>query len=218
MAETCRRLDELRFVPGSAGNVSVRVGRDAMLITPSGSALGRLKHRDFLRVRLDGSRASRGRPSAEAAVHALVYRARPDVGAVIHAHPPALVGFAMARKDFGKPSNMEVYALLGKPVLVPFAPVGESGPALEPVLAEGDCFILANHGPLVLGGTLAEALHRIEVAECAARAFVAARALGGPVRFTQAELKRIRQFMSRVGLPLPRSIAGRRQRTRKGIR
>ena len=218
MAATCRRMDELQFAAGSAGNVSVRAGRNAILITPAGKALGGLNSRDFVRVSFDGSRRPRGRPSTELSVHVLVYRSRADVGAVIHAHPPALVGFAMARKDFGKPCNMEVYAVMGEPVLVPFAPVGESGPVLEPLLHRADCFLLSNHGALTLGATLEEARHRMEILEYFARALLAARMLGGPVSFTAAELKRIESFMKRVDLPMPRSVAVRKKRRRSRAR
>lgn len=206
MARVCRRLHELRFVPGTSGNVSARLDSDSILITPSGRSLGELRLDDFVQVRLGGTVTGPGKPSTEIEVHNLIYRARPDVTAVVHAHCRACMAFAMARKDFGKPCNLEIYSSVGRPVLVPFAPPGEWGPALEPVVQDADCFLLANHGVVALGRSLREAGHRIEEVENFAHALIAARQLGGEVPFNDRELRRIERFLKRVGVPKPRSV------------
>ena len=206
MVRACLRLHAIGFVPGTSGNVSVRVDAETVLITPSGVSLGDLGPADLVRVGLDGQVRGRGKPSSEIDVHNLIYRLRPDVASVAHAHCEGCMAFAMARKDFGKPCNLEIYSTVGMPVLVPFAPPGEWGPCLEPVLQDADCFLLSNHGVLTLGASLREATHRIEEVENFARSLIAARQLGGERAFTAVELKRIEAFLDRVGAGKPRSM------------
>jgi L-fuculose-phosphate aldolase len=200
----CERLFDEGFVPGTSGNVSARCDRGSFLITPSGLSLGELKPASFVRVRLDATVMGKGRPSSENDIHAMIYRQRPDVGAIAHAHCEGCMAFAMARKGFGKPCNLEIYTQVGVPVVVPFAPPGEWGPALGPVLQDADCFLLSNHGVLTLGPTLRDAAHRIEEVENFARSLIAARQLGGEKPFSAAQLKRIHAFLERNGYPLPR--------------
>ncbi len=214
IAETCRRLDAVGYCPGSAGNVSARLNKQDILITPTGSVLGEIKPADMVRVALNGRRPTRGRPSSELTVHALIYRVRADVGAVVHAHPPACVGFAVARKDFGRPSNFEVYSNMGLPQLVPFSLPGEAGPRLEPLLDRGDCFLLANHGVITVGPNLERARHRIEALENFACALLAARMLGGEAPFSRQELASIERFIERAGLLKPQSLLHRDRRRR----
>jgi L-fuculose-phosphate aldolase len=204
------RLDQLGYVPGAAGNISAKVRDNVILLTPTGGVLAALRPADLVRVALDSRFPTRGKPTCELDVHAQIYAARPDVNAVIHAHPPACVGFSVARKDFGPPANIEIYALMGMPLLVPFAPPGKSGPLLAPLLTKGDAFFLANHGIITLGATLQQALHRVESMENFACALLTARLLGGPVPLSEKEMEGIRQFMKRTGLPLPRSASAKR--------
>ncbi len=206
----CRRLDALRFTPGSAGNVSARGTDGTIWITPTGSVLGEVRMAELARVALDGSAPTRGRPSSELKVHAAIYRLRPDVGAVVHAHPPACVGFALARHDFAKPTNFEIYVTMGIPQTVPFAPPGEAGSALERAARCGDAFFLSGHGVITIGPTVEKALHRMENLENFALATLAARALGGAVPFTRKEIEAIHRYTDSVGLPRPRSAPCRK--------
>lgn len=203
--KVCRRLDVLRFTPGSAGNVSARAGEGVIYITPTGSVLGEVGASQLVRVTLDGSAPPSGKPSCELNVHATFYRLRPDVGAVVHAHPPACVGFALARRPFGKPTNLEIYATMGIPQVVPFAAPGALSKALEKAALKGDCFFLSGHGVMTVGPTVEKALHRMENLENFALATLAAHSLGGAVAFTRAELDAIHGYMDSVGLPRPRS-------------
>jgi L-fuculose-phosphate aldolase len=203
--KVCRRLDDLRFTPGSAGNVSARAGGGVIYITPTGSVLGEVRARELVRVTLDGATPPRGKPSSELNVHATFYRLRPDVGAVVHAHPPACVGFALARHAFDRPTNFEIYVTMGIPQSVPFAPPGAAGKALEKAALEGDCFFLGGHGVITVGPTVEKALHRMENLENFALATLVARALGGAVPFTRAELDAIHAYTDSIGLPRPRS-------------
>lgn len=205
ITRVCRRLDALGFTPGAAGNISARVDAQTILISPTGSVLAELKPRAFVRVALDGRFPPRGgKPSVELGLHAAIYRLRPDVQAIIHAHPPVSVGFAIARQDFGRPCNIEIYATMGMPALIPFTPPGEVHRAFPRLLRKADAFFMASHGVIVLGGSLRQALHRIEAMENFAIATVSARALGGAAPLSAAEMQGVHRFMRRAGVPFPR--------------
>lgn len=205
--KACRRLDALRFTPGSAGNVSARAADGVIYITPTGSVLGEVPAKELVRVALDGSVPPTGKPSSELNVHATFYRLRPDVGAVVHAHPPACVGFALARHQFAKPTNFEIYVTMGIPQTIPFAPPGALSKALEKAALKGDCFFLSGHGVITVGPTVEKALHRMENLENFALATLAARQLGGAVPFTRAEIDAIHRYTDSIGLPRPRSAS-----------
>lgn len=204
LSEVCHRLDDLRYAPGSSGNVSARAGENFILITPTGCLLREVKPADLVKVTLNGKWDRSGRkPSSELDVHLSIYRARPDVNAVAHAHPPVTVGFAVAHRDLGDPSNLESYINVGRPVLVPFAPPGDAKPLVERI-DQGDAFILANHGAITLGKDIEQALHRMEALENLAQAVLAARRLGGVKSFTSKDLRGIKEFMKRAGITAPR--------------
>jgi L-fuculose-phosphate aldolase len=204
LTAACGRLFAEGFVPGTSGNVSVRCGEEGFLITPSGLSLGELDPADVVHVGLDGRAIAQRKPSSEVDIHRMIYRERPDVGAIAHAHCWGCMAFAMARVDFGPPANLEIYTQVGVPVVIPFAPPGEWGEVLAPRLEEADCFLLANHGVVTLGPTLRAAAHRIEEVENFARSLLAARRLGGEKAFSPDELERIHAFLERNDLPLPR--------------
>lgn len=206
LVRVCCRLDKLGFAPASSGNVSARTDAGSVLITPSGAGLGEVTEAALVEVGMDGTVAGKGRPSIESCVHWVFYRGREDVNAVIHVHSPGCMAFAMAQQDFGEPSSLEMLVHVGRPVLVPFAPAGESGPVLTPRLQSAECFLLANHGVVVVGGTLREALLRTEMVENFACSLIGARQLGGAAPFSAEEMSRIDGFMDRVGAPRPRSM------------
>jgi L-fuculose-phosphate aldolase len=107
---------------------------------------------------------------------------RPDVGAVVHAHPPAATGFAVAGEEI--PANLlpELIFLVGRVPIVPYGTPGtpELGDRVEPYVGEYDALLLANHGAVTMGTTLDQAWIRMESLEHAARIVVAARTVGRP--------------------------------------
>ncbi len=97
LVEVCRRLHERRLIGAGEGNVSCRLGRDRLLVTPSGASKGYLRPADLVVVDLAGEKVrGRGRPSTELLMHLAAYAARPDAGAVVHAHPLTAVAFTVA--------------------------------------------------------------------------------------------------------------------------
>ena len=183
MALCCRQLAAGGLIAGRDGNLSVRLGPDRVLVTPSGLIKSLLVPSDMVEVGLSGrKRRGRRNPTSELDLHLRILTKRPDVGAVVHAHPPAATGFAVAGEEI--PANLlpELIFLVGRVPLVPFGMPGtpQLGDRVEPYLAEHDALLLANHGAVTMGKTLDQAWIRMESLEHAARIVVAARTVGQP--------------------------------------
>jgi L-fuculose-phosphate aldolase len=183
MALCCRQLAAAGLLAGRDGNVSVRLGPDRVLVTPSGLIKALLMPGDMVEVDLSGrKRRGRRNPTSELDLHLRILTHRPDVGAVVHAHPPAATGFAVAGEEI--PANLlpELIFLVGRVPIVPYGTPGtpELGDRVEPYLAEHDGLLLANHGAVTMGRTLDQAWIRMETLEHAARIIMAARAIGEP--------------------------------------
>lgn len=164
------------------GNVSVRLDARRILCTPSGATKADLRPSDLVVVSPTGVRArgSRGTPSSELDLHLRAYARRPDVHAIVHAHPPVATAFAVAGRDFVAPILPEVLLLLGRVPLVPFGVPGTPAvaDAFEPFFPHHDVFLMAHHGALALGSTVTRAHQRMESLEHGARILHAAEALG----------------------------------------
>jgi len=183
MALCCRQLAARGLLAGRDGNVSVRLGPDRVLVTPSGLIKALLTPGDMVEVDFSGrKRRGRRNPTSELDLHLRILTHRPDVGAVVHAHPPAATGFAVAGEEI--PANLlpELIFLVGRVPIVPYGTPGtpELGDRVEPYLAEHDGLLLANHGAVTMGRTLDQAWIRMESLEHAARIVVAARTVGEP--------------------------------------
>ena len=194
MALCCRQLAAGGLIAGQDGNLSVRLSPDRVLVTPSGLIKSLLTAADMVEVDRSGRRR-RGRrnPTSELDLHLRILTRRPDVGAVVHAHPPAATGFAVAGEEI--PANLlpELIFLVGRVPIVPYGTPGtpELGDRVEPYLAEHDALLLANHGAVTMGKTLDQAWIRMESLEHAARIIVAARTVGRPRPLDDASVERL---------------------------
>ncbi len=175
---------------GTAGNVSARRG-EAMLITPSALPAAAMRAADIAQMRLaeDGAWRGRARPSSEWRMHRDIYRARPEIGAIVHAHPPHATAMAMARRPI--PAAHYMVAAFGGGD-VPCAPYRTFGTAaLSEVavatLAGRTACLLANHGCIALGADLADAMWRAVELETLAQQYLLSLAVG-PVLLSRREL------------------------------
>lgn len=177
----CRRLHERDLIGAGEGNVSVRAGEGRFLVTPSGRNKALLAPGELLEVD-GGGRVlrGRGRPSTELRMHLAAYAARPDVSAIVHAHPVTAVALTVAGLPPPDALVPEAAVTLGPIALAPFATPGtdEVPAALAPLLAGHDVFLLERHGALALGRTLDEAFDRMETLERVSRIALVARLLG----------------------------------------
>lgn len=183
----CRRLYERGLIAGRDGNVSVRVGRDRVLVTPAGISKVDVRAADLVELKIDGhvARGSRGprQASSELLVHLAAYRVRPDVRAVVHAHPPVATGFAVADEPLDEAMLAELSYSGGRVPLVPYATPGTRVLAekVARYLRGHDVVLLARHGAVAVGPTLLVAHQRMESLEHAARILLAARLVKGRV-------------------------------------
>lgn len=177
----CRKLYDRGLIASTDGNVSVRLRDGSIVATPSGMPKAEVAAEDCVRIDADGVLLDgRRTPSSEIRMHLRIYARRPDVRAVVHAHPPTATGFAVAGESFVAPVLPEVILQMGEVPLVPYATPGTDAlpESMEPFLARHDAFLLANHGATTIGPSLAMAHQRMESLEHAAKIMLAARLLG----------------------------------------
>ena len=183
------------YVAANDGNISVRVGEGRLLITPSGVSKGRMTPDMLLVTDLDGTVIEGNRhPSSEGKMHLEVYRGRPDVNAVVHAHPPVSTAFAVCRRGLETPYLSELVAGLGQVPCTPCVAMRctQEGPqSARPSRAAPDALLLANHGALAWGGDLWEAFDRLETVEHTAKIVLNAQLLGGGIPLTEEEVVRL---------------------------
>ena len=201
IAEVCRRLWERGLIAGPDGNVSVRLDEDAILVTPSGLSKADVTPDAVVQIDRSGvASGGKGRPSSEVAVHLRIYARRPDVRAVVHAHPPTATGFAVAGESLPADVLPELICQMGDVALVPYGMPGteELADRCEPHLASHDALLLANHGAVTVGATLGIAHQRMESLEHTARIVLTARLLGRVHTLSAADVRRLREASGRT--------------------
>lgn len=198
MCTVGKLLYDRGYVAANDGNLSMKVAPERLLVTPSGVSKGRMTPEMLLVTDLEGRVLEGNRhPSSETKMHLAVYRGRPDVGAVVHAHPPVSTAFAVCRRGLETPYLSELAAGLGTVPCTPaFAMLSteEVPRSVEPYLADHCAVLLANHGALTWGGDLWEAFDRMETVEHTAKIVLNAQLLGDPVALTQEETARLRSL------------------------
>ena len=172
VASFMRRLYERGLTTTLGGNISARLPSGGFLITPSASDKAAISAEDIGEVDDDGIPSREGfKPSIETTAHALVLRARPDVNAVIHAHPVTVCAFAATSAEINSSLIIEARELIGEISYVPLFPMGsaELADALSAAAAKSNCVVMRGHGALTVGKNLVEAFERMEVLENAAK-------------------------------------------------
>jgi L-fuculose-phosphate aldolase len=187
MVRVGRMMWERGYVAATDGNLSARLSADRLLVTPSGASKGFLSADDLVVIRPDGEPARRGtnpgqteRPSSEILMHLEVYDQRPDVQAVVHAHPPLATAFSIAGVTLARCVLPEVVITLGGIPTVDYATPGttEVPASIRRAIREYDAIILAHHGSLTVGTSLWDAYLRLEKVEHTAQITLAAQQLG----------------------------------------
>ncbi len=192
LVECMDRIYGYRMTTTSGGNISIREESGEIWITPARLDKGRLQAHDIVHVAADGSWEGPAKPSSELPLHQIIYRARPDVRAIVHAHPVALVAFSIVHDVPDTRVFHQGWRTCGEPVLAPYRLPGsaELGDAIAGALAaEHSCAILENHGVVTVGGDLAQAFRRFEALEFVGKTIIKARLLGNEVHgLSDAEL------------------------------
>ena len=169
LVETCARLYDRNLTVSAGGNMSVRVD-DGVLITPSGRNKGLLKPEDLVKVALDGTVVSGGKPSIETRFHLALYRSNPDTNAVIHCHPLNCIALTLRNEELRCNLTPEGALLLGRVPTIPYITPGTDELVDAVASHRGSAVMLmARHGALTQGATLEEAYDRMEELEFQAR-------------------------------------------------
>jgi L-fuculose-phosphate aldolase len=203
LARYSRLLFERGYVTAKNGNVSARTGRRGVLITPSSSSLGFVKRGDIVHVDIDGKKkAGRRNPSLELPFHLAAYRSRPDVKAVVHAHPPFLTAFSLVGRAPASTLLPEFVVSVGALEFLPYETPGSAALAemVAGAAARANAIVLANHGAITVGRSLEEAYMRMEDLEHTARVEWLAERLGVIAPIPEGKIAILREFSKgRVG-------------------
>ncbi|MFZ0633058.1 MAG: class II aldolase/adducin family protein [Acidobacteriaceae bacterium] len=176
-----RWLYRLGYTPATTGNLSVRLDKRTLLVTPTGASKGLLRRSDMVLVDLDGHRLEGARnATSELGMHLAFYRQRDDIEAVIHAHPPIATAFACAGHALDELLSQEAAMIIGPVPLAPYATTGtdEVADSLRPLIPAYGAILLANHGAVVCGTSLFDAFCKMETLEHVAQIRLATWQLG----------------------------------------
>lgn len=195
-----RMMHERFLVAATDGNLSVRLAENRILATPTGMSKGMMSAGDLVIVDrrgvvLEGER----NVSSEIGMHLLIYRLRPDVSAIVHAHPPTATGFAAAGMALDQPLVSEVVINLGS---IPLALYGtpstpELAASIEPLVPMHDAILLANHGAVTYGRDLLNAFMKMETVEHFARIALTTHLLGRQCPLTAEQISRLGEVRDR---------------------
>lgn len=202
----CHNLWTLGWVAGNDGNISVRLEDGTFWTTPTGISKSFLTPEMLVRVDKEGAvlEAAEGyRPSSELKVHLRCYAERPDVNAVIHAHPPTATGFAVANLALDRYLLPEAVANLGAVPVVPYETPGswELPQGIAPYLQDHDCVLMQNHGALTVGADLTGAYYKMETLELSAKTCLVAMQLGGAVELSREKIDEILALREALHFP-----------------
>ncbi len=192
--EIMRTMDRIygyRMTTTSGGNLSIRDAAGDIWISPARVDKGNLTRKDIICVHPDGSVDGPHPPSSEFPFHQAIYKARPDIQAIVHAHPVALVAFSICRQTPDTRLFHQAHSVCGKTGFAPYACPGSEqlGANIAATFAQGcDSVILENHGVVVAGESLSQAFQRFEAFEFAGKTLIKARHLGEVRYLTDEQL------------------------------
>ena len=206
MCEIGKRVYDRRMVASNDGNFSVKLNDNEFLCTPTGVSKGFMTPEYICKVDAKGNviEANPGfRPSSEVKMHMRIYEKRPDVKAVVHAHPIFATAFAIVGEALDKPIMPEAVIFLGD---VPLAKYGtpstmEIPDAIEEFLPHYDQVLLENHGALTWGADILSAYHKMESVEFYAELLYRTRMLGGGQEFTPEQMEKLYDLRRNMNLP-----------------
>jgi L-fuculose-phosphate aldolase len=195
-----RRLYKKNLTTASGGNISIKLKNGHILITPSGTDKGKIKGKQICILSENGQNLTEGsRVSMETAMHLAIYETRPEVTAIVHAHPPIASAFTALDKDIDCTLTAEARAVIGEPKKAPYALMGtaELATAVAKVAANDNVILLQNHGILCMGETMLMAFDRMEVLESCAKMTVVAELMKGVKSLSREQLKAIDVLMGK---------------------
>jgi L-fuculose-phosphate aldolase len=204
--EAGRRLYARAYIASNDGNISARLDDQRLITTPKSVSKGFMTPDMMVIVDYDGKKVAGERdPSTELPMHLEIYRNRPDVNAVVHAHPPIATGFAVAGIPLTRAVLAEVITTLGS---IPIAEYGtpstaELPDAVRKYIKAHDGMLLANHGAVTCGPNVMGAYYKMETIEHFAKISLVARLLGRENLISRDEVERLQGLRGYYGIPAP---------------
>ena len=205
ICDICHKMWQLGWVAANDGNISAKLEDGSFMATPTGISKSFITPEKLVRIDREGNvlEALEGyRPSSEIKMHLRCYEERADVGAVLHAHPPAATGYAVANIPLDEYSMIETALTLGS---IPVTPYGtpstyEVPDAIAPYLGEHDALLLQNHGALTVGADVVTAYYRMETLELFAKISLNAHLLGGAKELSGENIDRLISMRQGYGI------------------
>jgi L-fuculose-phosphate aldolase len=207
MCEIGRRIWLKGFCAGNEGNHSYRIGENKVLCTPTGISKGFLRPDDICTVDLEGKQLSGKRKrTSEILLHLAIYKARPDVKAVVHSHPPHATAFAIANVELPTCIHPEAEVFLGAVRTAKYVTPGDTrlGESILPYVKDSNTILLQNHGTVTFSTDLEDAYYKLEIVDAYARILLLAKSIGSIRPLDGAEMKELLELKQRFGLEEPR--------------
>ncbi len=208
MCDIGRRIYNRQFAAANDGNITVRVGENEVLCTPTLHCKGFLKPDDISLVDMNGKQLSgRKKRSSEALLHLEIYRQREDIKSVVHCHPPHATAFAIAREPIPQCILPEVEVFLGDvPITKYETPGGQSfADTIIPFVKKTNVMILANHGTVSYGETVEQAYWWTEILDSYCRMLMLARQLGHVAYLSEGKSRELLELKDKWGYKDPRN-------------
>src|SRR5437868_6180504 len=211
MCDIGRRIWMKGFCAGNEGNHSYRIGENRILCTPTGISKSALKPDDICTVDLEGKQISGTRKrTSEINLHLAIYKARPDVKAVIHSHPPHATAFAVASVDLPTCIHPEAEVFLGAVKTAKYVTPGDKrlGESILPFVKDSNTILLQSHGAVCYAADLEQCYYQLEIVDAYARILILAKQVGSIRPLASDEMKELLELKSRFGLSDARIEAG----------
>lgn len=207
ICEVGRRLYNRGFAAANDGNITIRLGENRILCTPTGVSKGFLKPDDLCVIDLEGNQISGSKKrTSEALLHLTVYKERDDIQGVVHCHPPHATAFAIAREPIPKCVLPEVEVFLGEVPIADYATPGTQvfADTILPYIHDANTILLANHGTIAYGKDLMTAYFNTEIIDAYCRMLLLARQLGPLNYMSEKDVGELMEFKRRLNIDDPR--------------
>lgn len=192
VAQWMRRLYKKGLTTSLGGNISKRIDENRIAITASETDKGKIKAAQIVIVDMDGTCLDEGvKISMETDMHLSIYKSRPDVNAIVHAHPVMSSAFAVMNREVNAKLLAEAYTIIGEPIKASYELPGspELAKSVSTAALKGDVILMANHGVLAIGESLLKAFDRVEVLENAAKMTLMTNLLNDANELSQQQLQ-----------------------------
>jgi L-fuculose-phosphate aldolase len=191
------------YIVGGDGNISARMSDGSILITPAGAMKGFLEPRQIAHIGMDGEPVDSGpNASTERGIHIVAYEERPEMKAVVHAHPPHAVAMTIAGIDLQTPFIPEIIVTIGSIPTVPFVTPGtrELGDSIRDTLKCSDTVLMTHHGSVTLGANLLDAYKKLDMVEHTAKILYLAHSVGHARPLDKGKVGKLLDTREKLGI------------------